>query len=65
MPYMGRPPLHMKLIKINFSPEMLAEIDALVGEMNRSKFIREATAGAIKTAKHVKATETTPDKDRE
>lgn len=61
---MGRPPLHMKLVKMNFPPEMLAEIDALVGEMNRSKFIREAVAGAIRTAKHVKAAETAPDKER-
>jgi len=54
---MGRPTLNMKKTKINFPAEMLERIDALVGEKHRSKFIRDAVAGALKTAEHVKTAE--------
>lgn len=39
---MGRPPLHMTATLVRFSEETLARIDALVGNKQRAKFIREA-----------------------
>lgn len=51
---MGRPPLGMKEIKVQFPAEMLEEIDALVGDKGRSKFIRAATAGALAAARFIK-----------
>lgn len=51
---MGRPPLNMKEIKVQFPAEMLDEIDALVGDKGRSKFIRAATAGALAAARIIK-----------
>lgn len=51
---MGRQPLGMKEIKVQFPAEMLERIDALVGDKHRSKFIRAAVAGALEAASHVK-----------
>lgn len=51
---MGRPPLNMREIKVAFREETLAEVDQLVGNKHRSKFIREAVEGALKAAKLVK-----------
>lgn len=59
---MGRPTLGMRKTKVNFPAETLDRIDALVGEKHRSKFIRDAVAGALKTAEHVKTPERGDDK---
>lgn len=59
---MGRPPLGMKEIKVQFPAEMLEKIDALVGDKHRSKFIRDAVAGALVTAQQVKVAKSDPDK---
>ena len=42
---MGRPPQHMKEIKVQFPAETLEQIDSLVGNKFRSKFIRAAVDG--------------------
>ena len=51
---MGRPPQHMREIKVQFPEEMIEEIDALVGNKHRSKFIRTAVAGVLTAAKQIK-----------
>lgn len=51
---MGRPPLGMKEVKVQFPAETLEQIDTLVGDKHRSKFIRAAVDGALATAKQVK-----------
>lgn len=51
---MGRKPLHMKEIKVQFPAEVLEQVDALVGDKHRSKFIRAAVEGALATASQVK-----------
>lgn len=51
---MGRPPQHMKEIKVQFPAETLEQIDSLVGNKFRSKFIRAAVDGALATAKQVR-----------
>jgi metal-responsive CopG/Arc/MetJ family transcriptional regulator len=48
----------MKEIKVQFPAEMLEKIDALVGDKQRSKFIRAAVAGALTTAEQVKSART-------
>lgn len=57
---MGRKPMGMKEIKVQFPAETLEQVDALVGNKHRSKFIRTAVEGAIKTATQVKSP-TNPD----
>jgi hypothetical protein len=59
---MGRPPLGMKEIKVQFPAEMLEKVDALVGDKNRSKFIRAAVEGALATAAQVKSPSNSEDK---
>lgn len=58
---MGRKPMGMKEIKVQFPAETLEKVDALVGDKNRSKFIRAAVDGALTTAAQVK----TPPIDRD
>jgi len=41
---MGRPPLHMTRTHLNLPPELIARMDAIVGEKGRSKFVRQALA---------------------
>jgi len=52
---MGRPPLNMKVTEVRFPAELLEEIDSLVGDKNRAKFIRAAVEAAVETAKMVKS----------
>lgn len=54
---MGRPPQFMREIKVQFPPEMLEQIDSLVGDKNRSKFIRAAVQGSLDAAKLVKSSD--------
>lgn len=39
---MGRPPLNMKVIPVRLPPEVIEQVDELVGTYGRAKFIREA-----------------------
>lgn len=59
---MGRKPMHMKEIKVQFPAETLEEVDTLVGNKHRSKFIRAAVEGALATAKQVKPPAQSDDK---
>lgn len=47
---MGRPPLNLTRVHFTFDPAMLARIDALVGEKNRSAFVRAAVDQALDAA---------------
>ncbi len=39
---MGRPPLNMKVLNLRLPPEVVAQIDELVGAYRRPQFIRDA-----------------------
>lgn len=47
-PRMGRPPLNMKAIPVRLPPEVIEQIDALVGKYHRPAFIREAVERELK-----------------
>lgn len=44
---MGRPPLNMKILNVRLPPEVVEQIDGLVGAYHRPKFIREAVEREI------------------
>lgn len=44
---MGRPPLNMTPTLVRFPSDVLARIDALVGDKHRAEFIREAVTAEI------------------
>lgn len=41
---MGRPPLNMKVVPVRLPPEVIEQVDALVGKYQRPSFIRDAVA---------------------
>jgi len=47
---MGRPPQHMKEIKVQFPAETLERIDKLVGPGKRAAFIRKAVERMLEAA---------------
>ena len=56
---MGRPPLNMKATNVRFPADMLARIDALVGEKQRAIFIREAVERELERVETERAAEAT------
>lgn len=56
---MGRPPLNMKVLNVRLPPEVVEQIDALVGSYHRPKFIREAVEKEL--ARRANAAPTPPD----
>ncbi|WP_143066923.1 ribbon-helix-helix domain-containing protein [Sphingobium sp. YR768] len=51
---MGRPPLNMKILNVRLPPEVIEEIDGLVGAYRRPQFIREAVEREIERRKKEK-----------
>lgn len=51
---MGRPPLNMKVLNLRFPPEVIEQIDDLVGAYHRPKFIREAVERELERRKNDK-----------
>lgn len=43
----GRPPIG-KLTGVRFTPDVVAQIDAIVGSGNRAQFVRDAVAAELK-----------------
>ena len=44
---MGRPPLNMKIVPVRLPPEVVEQVDALVGTYGRARFIREAVEAEL------------------
>jgi metal-responsive CopG/Arc/MetJ family transcriptional regulator len=44
---MGRPPLNMKVLNVRLPPELVEQIDKVVGAYRRPQFIREAISNEL------------------
>jgi len=51
---MGRPSLDMKATNVRFPESLLSRIDALVGQKQRAKFIREAVEARVRYAEELR-----------